>query len=197
MSQRVRRVVAGTVSVMALSTFLTPPLLAQDPTINSRRTSPVTRDMRYREWILKDLEKKGSKSAAQLRLDWAQIGEDFRRMQILNNEVTNHKASHEVLDLRLIEGAVAEIHDRSVRLQSKLALPAGEGNGERGAGLPKDLQMRTMLSALSGLIRTFVKNPIFGETEVLDAREGIKARDALERIIRVSKEVRERIRDDR
>ncbi len=196
MSPHVSVVTSGFVSVIALLTFLTVPLLAQDPTINSRRSWPATRDMRYREWILEDLEKRGRRSDEQRRMDWAQISEDFKRIQIVNNKIMSHKASNDPLNLKLIGEAVAEIYDRAVRLKSKLMLPERNKKGV-SESMQSDLQISTMLSALSGLIRKFVKNPIFGEIDVLDAQSGMNACDDLERVIKVSKRIKTKLRSTR
>ena len=58
-----------------------------------------------------------------------------------------------------------------------------------------DLQMSTMVSALSGLIKRFVQNPIFAETDVLDAQAAMRAGNDLVRIIWMNEQIKKKCHD--
>lgn len=166
-------------------------VIAQDPTVSSRRTPSMSRDMRYREWTLKDMEKRGKKKLPeQQELVWSEINEDYKRIQILNNELLDLSRGREELDFELIGKAAAEIHKRGARLKSNLALPSESANDGAAIAGTNDLQIRTLLSALSGLIVRFVRNPIFDEPDVLDTQAVVRARKDLERVIDLSKEIK-------
>jgi hypothetical protein len=175
----------------ALATvFLSTIALPQDPTINSRRTPPMTRDMRYREWSLKNLEKKSSKAPAEQRLAWEQIREDFKRIQVLDNDLVKHKASNETPNAKFVEKAAAEIRKRAGRLQSNLMFPNDEITSVEKT--QNEYQMNTLLSGLSGLIRRFINNPVFGETDVLDVQAAMNANRDLNRIIELSEQIKKK-----
>ena len=134
----------------------------QDPTVNSRRASPIARDLRYREWLLKDLEKNGKKTPEQQQLAWRQIREDYQHIQIVSNELAEQRVSGEALNAQRVEKSAGEIYKHAVRLRANLMLPSEEAVA-KDKKAQSDLQMSTMLSALSGLIKRFVRNPIFAD----------------------------------
>jgi hypothetical protein len=183
------------VRMVALAVLLSTVVMAQDPTINSRHTPAVTRDMRYREWSLKNLEKKSSRAPAEQRLSWEQIREDFKRIQLIDNDLMKHKASNETLDAKFVEKAAAEIRKRAGRLQSNLMFPEDETASAEKA--QDDYQMNTLLSGLSGLIRRFINNPVFGETDVLDVQAAMNANRDLRRIIELSEQIKKRAQNQK
>lgn len=139
----------------------------------------------------KDLERRGKKrkSPERQELIWSQISEDYKCIQILSNELIDLRAGGGELDFELVDKASVEIQRCAARLNTNLALPSeGTGDSSATAGT-SDLQIRTMLSALSGLIVRFVRNPIFDEPDVVDTQAAVKARKDLERIIDLSEEV--------
>jgi hypothetical protein len=178
------------VMLAALAVSLSTVALSQDPTINSRNTPPMTRDMRYREWSLKNLEKKSSRAPAEQRLAWEQIREDFKRIQVLDNDLVKHKASNETLNTKFVEKTAAEIRKRAGRLQSNLMFPNDETTSVEKT--QDDYQMNTLLSGLSGLIRRFINNPVFGETDVLDVQAAMNANRDLNRIIELSEQIKKK-----
>lgn len=188
------RVAPSAGAALLTLTFLIPPphAGAQDPTVPSRRAPAVSRDMRYREWILRELARKGKKPPEQLQeVNWEQVREDFRSIQ-LESRVLKSSATREPSDLRAVEKAASEILRRATRLDAELTLPEGEGGEKTRGGSPdlSGLSLSTVASALEGVVRRFVTNPIFDEAEVLDVPHAYKAKHDLERIIRLSREVK-------
>lgn len=185
----------GAAAVLAvLTTIGHPPFAAaaQRGTVNSRNTPAVTRDMRYREWMMKALEREGRKKSdadeKQRQLILAQMSEDFRHIQIANNRLTLSRSKGEPPDYEEISDAVAEINKRATRLRRNLAF--AEAAKETKAPPAETLQLRTQLAALDGLIVRFINNPLFKESEVLDAAQSDRARRDLERIITLSAEIK-------
>jgi hypothetical protein len=187
--------VAKTLLMMASATLLPAAVSAQDPTINSRRTPPASRDMRYREWSMKSMEKNNARTPEERKLAWLQIREDFKRIQVIDNDLAKHRASSEILDKKLVGKAAAEIHKCAARLQVNLMFPT-----EPAPPREKDqneYQMSTLLSGISGLIKRFVNNPVFGEVEVLDVQAAANAKRDLERIIELSEQIKRKAQNDR
>jgi hypothetical protein len=119
------------------------------------------------------------------------IKEDFERIQIVNN-VLQEGAGVRVTYARVAEGA-AEIKKRAARLSANLFPPAtgkqptphAPSAAERGADL------NPLLAELDRAIRSFVNNPMFGNTKVLNVPDSSEARRDLERIIRLSGKVKQ------
>jgi hypothetical protein len=187
--------VAKTLLMMASATLLSAAVNAQDPTINSRRTPPASRDMRYREWSMKSMEKNSARTPEEQKLAWSQIREDFKRIQVIDKDIAKHRASSEILDTKLVEKAATEIHKCAARLQVNLMFP--KETAAPGEKSQNEYQISTLLSGLSGLIKRFVNNPVFGEVEVLDVQAAAAAKRDLERIIELSEQIKKKAQNDK
>ena len=187
--------VAKTLLMMASATLLSAAVNAQDPTINSRRTPPASRDMRYREWSMKSMEKNSARTPEEQKLAWSQIREDFKRIQVIDNDLAKHRASTEILDTKLVEKAATEIHKCAARLQVNLMFP--KETAAPGEKSQNEYQISTLLSGLSGLIKRFVNNPVFGEVEVLDVQAAATAKRDLERVIELSEQIKKKTQNDK
>jgi hypothetical protein len=186
---------AKTLIMMASAALLPATINAQDPTINSRRTPPASRDMRYREWSMKSMEKNSARTPEEQKLAWSQIREDFKRIQVIDNDIAKHHALSQILDSKLVEKAAAEIHKCAARLQVNLMFP--KETAAPGEKSQNEYQMSTLLSGLSGLIKRFVNNPVFGEVEVLDVQAAAAAKRDLERIIELSEQIKKKAQNDK
>jgi hypothetical protein len=187
--------VAKALLMMASATLLSAAVNAQNPTINSRRTPHASRDMRYREWSMKSMEKNSARTPEEQKLAWSQIREDFKRIQVIDNDLAKHRASSQILDSKLVEKAVAEIHKCAARLQVNLMFPKeAAAPGEKSQN---EYQISTLLSGLSGLIKRFVNNPVFGEVEALDLQAAATAKRDLERIMELSEQIKKKAQNDK
>ena len=130
-----------------------------------------------------------SKRRAELsRQIYAQISEDFMRLQVVNSELMQAVSGDGALDLAFVAKSASEIRKRAERLKGNLLLPEPEKDSGRptvevGAEAG---QLRSALSALGELIYVFVRNPVFKETNVADVKMLDKARRDLEEIIDLS-----------
>ncbi len=127
------------------------------------------------------------------QLAFAQIREDFRRLQILNNDVMRAVSSSREPNYRTISDSAKEIRRRAARLKLNLVFPEAEREEEGSARLTESSDasdLKPSVAALDTLIFRFVTNPVFKETSVVDARLGVKARRDLEAIIQLSEKVR-------
>jgi hypothetical protein len=121
-----------------------------------------------------------------------QIREDFSRMQVVNNQMLQAAFAAVRLDRKNILDATAEIRKRAGRLKTNLKLPAPEGSGEmtEASALPDDRALKESLLRLDRSIMSFVTNPLFQQTKVLDANLSTKASRDLEDIIELSRAIR-------
>jgi hypothetical protein len=125
------------------------------------------------------------------RLSLTQIKEDFRRLQVLNNEVMRAVSSRDQLDYKYISESAREIKKRAARLKINLVFPeAGSDEKPRTGQDAETPEIKSALAALDGLIARFVTNPVFKEVGVVDTRLGVKAGRDLDEIIELSDKVR-------
>ena len=127
------------------------------------------------------------------RLALAQIGEDYRHIQVINNQMIGAAIASAALDYKNISETTREIGRRAARLKSNLVLPAPEGPPRRWAyGHSRDAtQMRAALARLDDLVMGFVMSPFFRNRDVLDARAGAKASADLDEIIELTRLISE------
>lgn len=165
---------------------------AQQGTVPSRRTPAVTRDMRYREWMLKTLEKDNRKKLdpEQQRLAYAQMSDDFRLIQTANNQLLRAIGDWNNVDFRVVSETAGEIQKKASRLKKNLALSPAAKTEAKASSADKELQLKTVLGMLDGLIARFVNNPLFKEADVIDTAHSAKAQRDLERIIEISGRVK-------
>ncbi|HEX8175780.1 MAG TPA: hypothetical protein VF543_11735 [Pyrinomonadaceae bacterium] len=126
-------------------------------------------------------------------LAYTQIREDYKQIQIVNNELARAVESSPTLDLKNIEKSVSEIKKRALRLKENLMLPeAGKPQEQRQrpeiAATAK--QMKSALVVLDNLIMEFVNNSIFNQSKTVDLQQATKARLALDEIIELSEQIK-------
>ena len=68
------------------------------------------------------MEKNGGRTPEEQKLAWSQIREDFKRIQVIDNDLAKHRASSDTLDPKVVEKAVGEIKKCAARLQVNLML---------------------------------------------------------------------------
>jgi hypothetical protein len=116
-----------------------------------------------------------------------QIKEDFERIQVINSDVLQANAFDKGLDYRSISKAAAEIKKRATRLKSNL-FPSESNERQRQieeqTKEPQDLN--SLLTELDKAISSFVHNPIFENTRVVNPEDSVKAERDLEKIINLS-----------
>jgi hypothetical protein len=128
------------------------------------------------------------------RLAFAQIREDYVRIQVINNELAQAVASGGQLDLKLVTHSTAEIRKRADRLMLNLALPDSDETEAR----PKvtvgtePAQLKTALGSLDEMILKLVRNPLFRNPKLVDARESPAVRRDLKEIIELSAQLKKR-----
>ncbi len=160
----------------------------------SRRPDPAS--IRERETSMRSAEIAAARKPVppeQARLALAQIGEDYRHIQVINNQMLKAAASKGALDYKNISETTREIGKRAARLKSNLVLPAPEGPSKRWAyGRARDgAQVKAALIRLDDLIMRFIMSPFFRNRDVVDARAGAKASGDLDEIIELSRLISE------
>jgi len=126
------------------------------------------------------------------RLAFAQIREDFLRLQVINNDLARAVSGGGQLDFKLVAKSAAEIKKRAERLTQNLALPEAEEDGKTPAtATPIDpAQLRATLSRLDGVILRFAHDLHAKGIGRFDARSATSMRRDLEEIVALSGRVK-------
>lgn len=150
----------------------------------SRRAGDDAR--RLASWELKLLEQR--RAAPRQRdydLTYSQIREDYRQLQLVNNELARAQTSGK-LDAKGVDKSVAEIRRRAARLKENMSLPEPEQAARPARTAAATERVDHLLITLDNLVMAFVTNPIFEQGKVVDVKLSQKARADLEAIIEVS-----------
>ncbi|MBA3766148.1 MAG: hypothetical protein H0W99_03995, partial [Acidobacteria bacterium] len=114
-----------------------------------------------------------------------QIKEDFTRLQLVNNEMMRKIYDGEGLDYQRISDSIAEIRKRANRLKANPMLPdaANDEKSLQSLATPVTGQVKESLMVLDTLIMSFVRNPLFQQPGVVDAKLSSKGGRDLKAII--------------
>jgi hypothetical protein len=144
---------------------------------------PIPRppSVRERQMMMDEMRREMGKEPAPRKseeLRMSEIAEDYRDLQQVNNKMMSAVMRAAEPDYGLINKSAADIRRRAERLRENLALPAPGARGEAKAE-PKPAAdaagMKAALLALDRSIMSFVRSPLFKNTDVLDAEAAARA----------------------
>lgn len=121
-----------------------------------------------------------------------QLNQDFKRIQVIRNDIAHALKVEGVLDYRRVSDQAAEVRKRALRMQTYLALRGkGEEGKERAGQAAYDEEgMKSALVNLCKRIDSFVANPRFTSPDVFNVDATTKAGRDLQEIIALSAAVR-------
>jgi hypothetical protein len=187
------------VVVMVGCAFVFSPLaFSQESEIEKAKRAEMDRragdnERRLATWELRMAEvRRPPEKRRDSSLAYTQIREDYKQLQIVNNDLAREASATSALDLNYVEKSVAEIKKRAARLKENLALPEDNNLSEpsRSVVATEARQLKTALVVLDNLVMEFVNSPIFQQTKTVDVQMAIKARRALEGIIGISDQIK-------
>lgn len=123
-----------------------------------------------------------------------QLGEDFRRIQVIRNDVARVLVAGGALDYAHVSEQAVEVRKRALRMQTYLGLrdPRAEVSQQHdGTAAPDAGQLKRALVLLCKRIDSFVANPRFKSPGVVDVEGDARAGRDLREIISLSDAVRE------
>lgn len=163
-----------------------PPQLGPPPGATPKER---TQDQQSREWRLRNVERDAAQAQVnQQRLKAAidVVKEDFKRIQILRNELISDLTSNKPLNHRLISERTGEINKRAHRLKTFLMPPVPEKQekesekDKEGTIELKPDEIKGALIKLCNTIYNFTENPILKTPDVVDVEQSARAgRDLL------------------
>ena len=139
-----------------------------------------------------EIKRSERKTRPDSRLPLGVIINDLQHLQLLNNEVREGAANQDTEYKKLVK-PLGEMRKRAKRLKAGLELSDVVPENE-GAPPPTDADVKVLLTVLDKSVQSFVRNPMFRSTKVLDVRLSRLARGDLDRVIELSGLIAERIR---
>jgi hypothetical protein len=121
-----------------------------------------------------------------------QLNQDFKRIQIVRNDVARALAAGGALDYARISDEAAEVKKRALRMQTYLALRVSAVDEKEQAAQAEfdEGRMKGALVRLCRRIDSFVANPRFKSPGVMDVEGTAKAGRDLQEIISLSNGIR-------
>jgi hypothetical protein len=121
-----------------------------------------------------------------------QTKQDFKRIQLIRNDVVDYLVAKKPLDYKLLSEQAAEINKRANRLKSFLMPSAPE---EKAKDAPKQTeydseQIKGALIKLCNTIYSFTGNPMFKDPAAVDIQKAASAGGDLLNIIELSDNVK-------
>jgi len=175
-----------------------PPSGARAPGVTNPRsdtTTHITRETQLRGAELPASVKQMSQQ--QLAAAIEQTRNDFKRIQLVRNELVDLLVSKRPFDYKQLSGQAEEINKRALRLKSFLMKPPPE---PEKTDEPKPLApappeydeaaLRSALVRLCNTVHSFTGNPMFKNPDVIDAQQPAKAGGELLVIIELSEHVK-------
>ena len=143
--------------------------------------------------------KKPDKSTTPQPANFAEIKEDFERMQIVNNDVLQPASERATIDYQRVLESAQEIEKRAARLrnnlfgvrrenQSKDKKPSAESQDSKPSAETQDL--KSLIIGLDNSIISFARSPIFQNTQVVTPDDSLAAQKELDKIIKISGDLR-------
>ncbi len=178
---------------IACLSALSAPCPAQRRPSQTESMRRAEQDMISREWSLthtaEEADKKFKKEVISI---FPQVQEDFRRLQIVNNEMMQTVFVAKSLDYRLISTSTEEIKRRALRLRQNLLLPKISRNEEsqKFHEVSSPEQLKASLLLLDHSVMSFVTNPLFKLPDMIDPSLAATAQRDLESIIQSSNAIK-------
>jgi hypothetical protein len=122
-----------------------------------------------------------------------QVKQDFKRIQVLRNNLARHLTSEAPLDYKTIADAAGELNKRAGRLGTYLLpqTPVGPEEKPQGQIELDGALLKSALITLCQRIDSFTGNPVFKVLDVVDVEQVAKAGGDLRGIIRLSARVKD------
>lgn len=154
-----------------------------------------TRERQDREATLRSAEVGAALDKAKdrrMQIDIEQIKQDYKRIQILRNEMAHIVLDHKPFDYKAISERAEAVGKSADRLKTHLLPKAAEQKptSQKNQVEFNQAEMKSALVRLCKLIDHFVENPMLKNPDVTNAQQAIQAGNDLLSIIELSSHVR-------
>jgi hypothetical protein len=103
--------------------------------------------------------------------------EDYKRIQVLRNDIARNLVARKPLDYKLVAEQTAEIKKRSIRLNIYMQARVPEQEKENNSPELKSEEVVGALVSLCKLIDSFTENPALKNAATIDSKEIAKAKE--------------------
>jgi len=107
----------------------------------------------------------------------ANMKEDFKRIQVLRNDIARNLVAGKPLDYQLISKQTAEINKRASRLNLYMQAHDADGEKENNSDELKDGEIVGALVRLCKLIDSFTENPALKNAATVDAKDVTRVKE--------------------
>lgn len=188
---------------LSTATFLLSLIAGTVQAQQSPPTAPVIKTPKFetlerqnREGTLRSAElgaPAGEADQKRIQVAIEQIKEDFKRLQIVRNEIVRNLLAPKPLDMKLVAGQVEETNKRAARLRTYFvpttsAVP--EKDGDKKEVQFNSTEIKGALVRLCHLIDNFVENPAIKNMSTNDADQSKKAMSDLRNLVDLSDEIK-------
>lgn len=148
--------------------------------------------VRQRQYKIIEMERELAKvrTPDEEKLALAQIGEDFEKLQVINNRMMSATMRAVAPDYAHVAGTTSEIKMRANRMKDNLRLAKVEARKDGKGPVYNKAQdvggLKANLLSLDGVIMSFIKNPIFTNPGVVNVSQAEKASRDLETILELT-----------
>lgn len=174
-------------------------VLAQGRTYSvARRIEKIENqaDQYERDGLHRDREDKATTGSDQKRARAiaAQVTEDFQRIQVIYNDLVRTLTAGKSLESVSLSESILGINRCAVRLKTNLALPEIKDKSKNQVVHDvADERLTSSVTVLLNRISSFVTNPLFESTSVLDVELSTKASVDLNEIIELSNGIKKNL----
>ena len=131
----------------------------------------------------------------QARILLATLKDDFRQLQIVNNDLMQRtfidsRSNPEAITNKEIRSSLGEMQKRADRLRTNLRLPEIQISKPESQELASVPDLSKGLLVLDQTVMKFVKNPIFQQPGILDTEKSTSAAEDLSKILRLTEVLR-------
>jgi cytochrome c556 len=184
---------AAMASLLMQSAALAQQSLPSAPVVKDPKSQ--TRERQDREATLRSAEVGAALDRAKdrrMQIDIEQIKQDYKRIQILRNEMAHIVLANKPFDYKAISERAEAVGKSADRLKMRLIPKTAEQKQTSQKSLVEFNQgeMKSALVRLCKLIDHFVENPMLKNPDVTNAQQAIEAGNDLLSIIELSSNVR-------
>jgi hypothetical protein len=189
-------------AVIAFASALSPLVYGQTPEqVEAAKTAEMINragenERRVAAWELRMAEvRRPPERRRDSSLAYTQIRDDYKQIQLVNNDLAKATAAAGSLDFKYVAKSVSDIKSRAARLKENLMLPEDKKTAERPKAEPvaEAGRLKNSLIVLDNLVMAFVNNPIFEQAKAVNIEQAIKARHNLEDIIELSEQIKKSV----
>jgi len=119
-----------------------------------------------------------------------QINEDFKALQSLNNEIMSKVTSTGPLDYKSISNKISDLGSKATRLRKNLVLPKVEKPPKDLSAIGTSDELKQALLEFDKVLTSFVSNPVFKTTHVIEVELAKQASRDLEILIKQSESLK-------